>query len=203
MISSGFHQDGFHQDGRRQIVAAASAALLVLSILIFLSPFDSSAEIPQAFSSSLELWRSFCLPNNKSNVVVAEAPRRPKPFHCSGLVILNASSGSVTTGTGAPPRPNDCRWVLRIPNASSLTLAFTGVHVPGIFSRVWIFSGEEDVETWVGRDVVETARAFKSFSGDLDPLPINCNGGTALVIFQTEDGDAARAGFTMSWTSSP
>ena len=127
----------------------------------------------------------------------------PQPVHCSGLQSLKGRSGTITTGTGPAPDPNDCRWIITAANATQLTLTFTNFNVNGIFSRVWVFVGADDVARWQSDDVIETGRAYASFTGDVDPPPVVCHSGTALIIFETEASDAPHAGFRMSWTSSP
>lgn len=81
-----------------------------------------------------------------------------------------------------------------------MSLKFSDFNVPGIFGRVWIFVGAHDVSRWKSDDVIETGRAFASFTGHVDPLPIDCASNTVLVVFETESSDAAHAGFHLSWT---
>jgi len=122
-------------------------------------------------------------------------------LHCSGLKFFLSRSGTVTTGTGPAPSPNDCRWVITAPNASHITLTFADFNVPGVFGRVWIFVGPADVALWSSNDVIETGRAYASFTGSMDPSPVECDSNTVLVVFETEDSDADHAGFNMTWTS--
>jgi hypothetical protein len=122
-------------------------------------------------------------------------------LHCSGLQVLRDRNGTVTTGRGPAPSPNDCRWMIIAPNASHITLTFTDFNVPGVFGRVWIFVGPKDVAQWSSNDVIETGRAYASFTGSMDPSPVECASNTVLVVFETEESDAPNAGFHMTWSS--
>jgi hypothetical protein len=135
---------------------------------------------------------------NSSKAVIPVATNQ---LHCSGLKIIRAKNGTLKTGKGTAPSPNDCRWVITAPNASHITLTFSDFNVPGVFGRVWIFVGPADVTQWSSDDVIETGRAYASFTGSVDPGPVECDSNTVLVVFKTEDSDAADAGFCMTWTS--
>jgi hypothetical protein len=143
---------------------------------------------------------SMHLHSNESNNSQGISPvERGTPTHCSGLVTLEGINGTIETGSGTPPSPNDCRWIIISPNVSQIKLTFSQFDVPGIFGRVWIFVGDKDVARWKYDDVIETGRAFTSFNGEFDSRPIDCPSNIVLIVFQTEDSDSARSGFHMSW----
>ncbi len=164
--------------------------------------------------------RLFCFPNvsrihefasNSTGPAIQERKNSTKAvfpvaaktqLHCSGLKVLRGRNGTITTGKGPAPSPNDCRWVIIAPNTSQITLTFADFNVPGVFGRVWIFVGPADVSQWSANDVIETGRAYASFTGSVDPSPVDCESNTVLVVFETEDSDADHAGFRMTWTSS-
>lgn len=177
--------------------------LQILAIIIHLKNFSTSkfhSVTHHTTNQSDKSESSMHLHSNESNNSQGISPvERGTPTHCSGLVTLEGINGTIDTGSGTPPSPNDCRWIIISPNVSQIKLTFSQFDVPGIFGRVWIFVGDKDVARWKYDDVIETGRAFTSFNGEFDSRPIDCPSNIVLIIFQTEDSDSTRSGFHMSW----
>ena len=103
----------------------------------------------------------------------------PPPPHCSGLKLIYGAAGSISSGpagTATDLEHNDCRWIIKSPNAE-IVLRFPNLKVFGSDGRVSIFVGPENVALYKNEDVVNWASAYKSFTGLAYPAPIVCPAG--------------------------
>ncbi len=111
------------------------------------------------------------------------------PVFCSGTVNLTAPSGTFSDGSGSKNYNNRilCRWWIKPPNASTLTLNFTSL----------------DTET--GADIVRVMQTpgnaiLGDFSGNTLPGPIFSSTGQVMIIFSSNDFNTAQ-GFTAQYTT--
>lgn len=114
----------------------------------------------------------------------------PSSF-CSGETWLDASTGTITDGSGAANYNDnsDCRWVIAPPGATQVTLNFTYFDTEADYDTVFVYDGYD-----------ESGGLLMTWWGNTLPPTIISTGGALCVRF-TSDITITAGGFSANYTS--
>ena len=112
---------------------------------------------------------------------------------CSGTTNLNASSGTLTDGSGSANYDNNssCKWVIAPAGATQISLNFTTLNTEASYDFVRVYNGPDDTFPLLG-----------TYSGSTLPSSISTTAGVgAMCIKFTSDTSNTFSGWSANYTS--
>lgn len=111
---------------------------------------------------------------------------------CSGFEVLTEESGTLEDGSGyGSYSPDlDCRWLIKPPGATSITIDFTEFDIENGNDTVIVYEGESESNILLG-----------PISGDQIPASITSTTGAVLIAFST-NSNGSGDGWKLNYTSS-